>query len=203
MTKIVFGDVETTGTLPDRHHIWELALIVRDIKADPATTADTWTDTEYCWQIRPDLSTADPMALKIGRYYSRTVFEGLSVGDTIRVKHPDHSGEAPTADELAQEVAWLLDGATLAAANVAFDAAFLDRFLRANGQAPAWDYHLLEMESYAAGAFGLEPKWKLDQLLGLAGVTVAPEDRHSALGDARAIRDLYDAVRAMRNGGTT
>lgn len=194
MTKIVFGDVETTGTSPDRHHIWELALIVRD---------DGHPDAEYCWQVRPDLSTADPMALKIGGYYQRAdVFELIGVGEVARVAHPtDLEADGQPLADLSREVAVLLDGAILAAANVAFDAAFLDAFLRRNGQAPTWDYHLLEVESYAAGAFGLEPKWKLDQLLELAGVTVPPEGRHSALGDARAIRDLYDAVRAMRNGG--
>lgn len=194
--KLVFADVETTGTLPDRHHIWELALIVR---------SDDKPDFEYCWQMRPDLTTADPVALKVGRYFERAA--GMELMDKpvgFSVLTVSSEGDAPTTctvERAAIDVADLLDGATLAAANVAFDAAFLDRFLRANGQAPAWDYHLLEMESYAAGAFGLQPPWKLDRLLAVAGVTVAPEDRHSALGDARAIRDLYDAVRAMRNGG--
>jgi hypothetical protein len=64
--KLIFADVETVGTDPTRHGLWELALVVREIKADPATTADTCTDTEYWWQTRPDLNAAEPMALKIG-----------------------------------------------------------------------------------------------------------------------------------------
>lgn len=194
MTKIVFADVETTGTDPGRHYVWELALIVRD---------DGYPDAEYCWQVRPDLSTADPMALKVGGYYQRAdVFELIGVGEVARVAHPtDLDADDQPLTELCREVAVLLNGAILAAANVAFDAAFLDAFLRRNGEAPTWDYHLLEVESYAAGAFGLKPKWKLDQLLETAEVTVEPKSRHSALGDVRAIRDLYDAVRAMRNGG--
>ncbi len=198
MTKIVFADVETTGTDPARHHLWELALIVREVKIDPATTADTWTDTEYLWQIRPDLTTADPMALKIGGFYRRCEIYDRPVGSALYLVDADTKlDDAMAATYVARQAAELLDGATLAAANVAFDRDFIAAFLRASGQALACDYHLLEMESYAAGALGWAPPWKLDRLLAHAGVEVKAEDRHSALGDARAIRDLYDAVRKL------
>jgi DNA polymerase III epsilon subunit-like protein len=185
---IAITDLETTGTDPSRHHVWEIAVVLR---------TDTG-DTEYCWQIRPDLSMADPMALKISGYYLRGGFEDAPVGDVRRTVHPDMGlSEAPTVQEFAAELAWLLNGSVLAAANVAFDAAFLDRFLRANGQAPAWDYHLLEIESYAAGALGMEPPWKLDKLATELGVSL-PEERHTALADARLARDVYDAARTLR-----
>ncbi len=181
---IAFVDLETTGVDPARHHLWEIAVIHR--------TGNT--DVEYCWQVRPDLSTADPMALKIGGYYRRTNFEDSPVGEVHRQAHPRmETDDAPTTMQFAAELAWMLNGAVLAAANVGFDAAFLDRFLRANGQAPSWDYHLLEVESYAAGALGFSPPWKLDKLASALGVDL-PEDRHSALADARLVRDVYDAA---------
>lgn len=190
--KLIFADLETTGTDPTRHHLWELALIVRE---------DGRPDNEYCWQIRPDLTTADPMALKIGRYYERPdVFEILPVGGVARIANPHGVDASDVLADVARDVAVLLNGAVLAAANVAFDRDFLGAFLRANGQALACDYHLLEIESYAAGAFGIQPPWKLDRLLEMGGVVVSEEDRHSALGDARAVRDLYDAVRSVRGG---
>lgn len=191
MTKTVFADLETTGVSVDRHHLWEIGLIVRDDAGD----------REYCWQVRPDLSTADPMALKIGGYYRRSAVTQNSPGVAWTIVSPDlpydpTPGEVRrqrTVDGLAADVARLLDGAVLAAANVAFDAAFLDKFLRANGHASAWDYHLLEIESYAAGAIGMAPPWKLDKLAAELGVTL-PEERHTALADARLARDVYDAA---------
>ncbi len=201
MTTLAIVDLETTGTDPTRHHLWEIGLIVRTLGGDPATTADTWTDAEYCWQVRPDLTTADPMALKISRYYSR-FREAVRAGSAHVAAHPDlpadsNPGEVRryvSAAQVACEVAHLLDGAVLANANVGFDAAFLATFLRANGQAPAWDYHLLEVESYAAGAIGMPPPWKLDTLATVLGVKL-PTGRHSALADARLARDVYDAAR--------
>lgn len=41
MTALAIVDLETTGVSPDRHHLWEIGLIVR--------TDDT--DREYCWQV--------------------------------------------------------------------------------------------------------------------------------------------------------
>ncbi|MGI5247557.1 3'-5' exonuclease [Dactylosporangium sp. CA-139066] len=189
--KLIFADCETTGVQPDRHGLWELALIVRE---------DGKPDAEYAWQVRPDLTTADPMALKIGRYYERAYrVSDLPVGGAFELAHP--TGESPVrvlVEDIALDIAAMLDGATLAAANVAFDRDFIAAFLRANGQALACDYHLLEMESYAAGAFGWKPPWKLDRLLGAFGVVLPEADRHTALGDARAVRDLFDAVLALR-----
>lgn len=196
--KLVFLDLETTGTDPARHHLWEVAVILRP----DADVGQGW-DVEYCWQVCPDLSTADPMALKVGRYYERSTFEGGPVGEVHRLKHPDlerpgtDASEPPDVLELAAELAWLLNGAVLAAANVGFDAAFLDRFLRANGQAPSWDYHLLEIESYAAGALAATPPWKLDKLATALGVDL-PAERHTALADARLVRDVLDVAAARQ-----
>jgi DNA polymerase III epsilon subunit-like protein len=46
----------------------------------------------------------------------------------------------------------------------------------------------------AAGAIGQEPPWNFDAMLAVFGLQYAEEDRHTALGDARMARDLYDAV---------
>jgi hypothetical protein len=54
---LAFIDTETTGLDPDRHEIWEIALIV--------------DDQEYQWFLPVDLGKADPIALNIGRFHER------------------------------------------------------------------------------------------------------------------------------------
>jgi DNA polymerase III epsilon subunit-like protein len=182
MTKIAFVDVETTGTDPNRHHLWEIGVILRE----------NGRDLEYCWQVWPDLTTADPMALKVNNFYTRCQVD--KDADVHIAAHPDDA-ESNTRDWLTFDLARLLNGAVLAAANVTFDAAFLDRFLRAHGHAPAWDYHLLEIESYAAGALGFTPPWKLDKLASALSVPLlGDKERHTALADARLVRDVFNAA---------
>jgi hypothetical protein len=66
--------------------------------------------------------------------------------------------------------------------------------MRANGICPSWHYHLVDVETLAAGALRMAPPWDFDKLLGEVGLTYDEADRHTALGDARMVRDLYDAV---------
>jgi DNA polymerase III alpha subunit (gram-positive type) len=193
VTTYAFLDLETTGLDPDRHELWEIGIVYRDdTSGDP--------DTEYCWQIARDLATAEPGALRVSRYYERNIASLLTPGRAACLTHleKDKCGCEWDAADVASAVAHLTDGTTIVAANVTFDAAFLDRFLRANRYAPAWDYHLVEVESYAAGALGLTPPWKLNGLMAALGVPQDPDGAHTALGDARSVRDLFDAARALR-----
>lgn len=173
--KIAFVDLETTGTDVRIHELWEAAFIIR---RDGSSH-----DFESGWRVLPDLSNADPMALKINGFYRRV--QGIGAFDD--------------PEQAAEQIARTLDGAHLAAANVAFDAAFLAKFLRANGHCPTWDYHLIEIESYAAGATAATPPWKLDQLAQRFDIKI-PEGRHGAMVDARLARDVFDAARAFRGG---
>lgn len=192
MSKLAFVDLETTGVDQSRHEVWEIGLVI----------VDGEQDTRYCWQICPDLTTADPMALKVGRYYQRIRDAGAVPGTVWRVEHPELSclevRRIITAAAAAGEIAALLDGVSFAAANVAFDSAFLAAFLRANGQCPTWDYHLVEIESYAAGALGWAPPWKLDKLMTELGASIPEDQRHTALGDAVGIFELWKAAREGR-----
>jgi hypothetical protein len=194
VAQLAFVDVESTGVDADRHELWEMGLILRE----------DGEDREYAWQVVPGMAAADPAALRIGGYYQRCRVSRSQPGSGWTLHHPGAMSGPDLAAHIAAEVAHLLDGAVLVAANVGFDAAFLDRFLRRHNHAPAWNYHLLEIESYAAGALRMEPPWKLDRFLDAFGIKVAEEDRHTALGDARAARDLYsaclnsDAVAAAR-----
>ncbi|WP_289008371.1 3'-5' exonuclease [uncultured Thermomonospora sp.] len=177
MSGVVFVDCETTGLDPDRHEIWELALIV--------------DDEEHVWTVSVDLSKADPGALRVSRYYERLWFS-------------ERKTLAPTPFEVAAQVCYLTCNRTLVGINPAFDAAFLTRFLRRRGYVPAWHYHVIDVKAVAAGWLmgrhpkvpGMNPPWSTDDLA--RGLHLSPEgfDRHTALGDARLAKAMYEAVMA-------
>lgn len=179
MNKLVFLDTETTSLRPDRR-IWELAYIVRqDGQPD-------WERSGFIDCVDLDLGNADLMSLKIGRFYDR---------------HPQRHGwnaAAPRERECAAlEVAEAdLRDATIVGAVPNFDTEVLATRMRAHGIAPSWHYHLVDVETFAAGALRKPPPWKFDDLLATYGLTYDEADRHTALGDARMVRDLYDAVLA-------
>jgi DNA polymerase III epsilon subunit-like protein len=176
--KIVFLDTETTSLRHDRR-AWEIGLIVRWGNGD--------VDEEHSWLVSAadlDLGNADPTSLKIGRFYQR---------------HPDKSdASGRTFGEMRAllDVEELTHDATIVGAVVNFDTEVLTTRMRANGMCPSWDHHIVDVETLAAGALHKPPPWKLDELLELYGITYDEADRHTALGDARLVRDLYDKVMA-------
>lgn len=189
MTRLAFVDTETTGLDPERHQVWELAIILRDGDEDQ----------EYAWQLPVDLSCADPTGLRIGRFYERrNVLPGSApVAQRHMVLWPSReewTGAGLPLSHTAETVARLLDGAHMVGAVPSFDAAFLTRWLRAHGQAPTWHYHLVDVEALAAGRMQTSPPWNSTDLSLSVGVEPEDFDRHTALGDARWARAIYDAV---------
>lgn len=171
--RIVFVDVETTGLDPDRHEVWEIAIMTRG--KSPG-------DGLFSWQVDADLGLADPAALRVNRYYERAERE------------PEY------APDVAYQLANWTRGAYLAAANPAFDAAFLARFLRRNGQCPMWHHRLICVESMAMAALGVLTPMGLRDSADALDVEYNADDLHTAAGDVRLARDVYDA--ALRRGGT-
>lgn len=179
---LVFLDSETTSLRPDRR-IWELAAIRRR-----AGALDSTHDVTHVWQIDTedlDLGNADPNSLKIGGFYERhsPIQPGWPAGK------PVHSEKRAMA-----EIERLTRGAWIIGAVVNFDTEVMAQRMRAHGIAPSWHYHLGDVESMAAGALGLQPPWGFDDLLAKFGLQYDEQDRHTALGDTRMARDLYDAV---------
>ena len=198
---ICFIDCETTSLRHDRR-AWEIGIIAR---------ASDGGETEHHWFVGAedlDLGNADVMSLKIGRFYER---------------HPQPSAHWTTGlPVVSSEATALRDveavtrGAHLVGAVVSFDADVLSQRMRANGICPSWHYHVVDVEALAAGwlhrhAAVLEnreatieeatalrrlasPPWKSDDLSAALGITVSEEDRHTALGDAKFARAIYDAV---------
>lgn len=197
---LVFLDTETTGIHPGRE-VWEIAMIRRDADGE----------REFAAFVDVDLSEADPFGLDVGRFYERhpkgVWLSGRSQGA------PDTLGETRplSRNQAAEEVAIWTHGAHIVGAVPNFDTEVLDQFLRDRGYRPSWHYHLIDVENLAVGYLNarrefapdedliLTPPWDSEFLSRALGVDPGQFERHTAMGDARWARSIYDAV--MDPGG--
>ncbi|GGO63011.1 hypothetical protein [Nonomuraea cavernae] len=218
--KYAILDTESTHLDTEFGHLWEAALIIRD------TDFPDGGDLEFWWQVRPDLTTADPRALQINKYYDRAHVAHLPIGHGVQLTcgaewEATADGEViknVTVEQIALQLARLLDGATIVANNPRHDRDFLRAFMRANGQAFTASHRMDDIRALLKGyvygrlaahggkvdkAFGLEPaRYVRDWLEGatntlaweIVGVTQDSATKHTALGDARCVRDVLDGI---------
>lgn len=202
---LAFIDTETTHLDPRHGDAWEIAVIRR---------REDGVDTEYVWQVRPDLTTADPESLAIGKFHERfaipddwDAIEAIPSGPPMRSKLP----------EMLFDLQEALSGAVLVGSNPGFDVAFLSKLLWAHGRKLPWRYRPVDIATMAVGhLYGqaytltkqqcdaefygradrlLEDGWKSYELSRLMGIEPPkPDVAHTALGDARWARDVYDAI---------
>lgn len=101
------------------------------------------------------------------------------------------SGMRSVSGEI-NEFLTVTDGATMVAANPAFDKGFLDK-----NQLFKFHYRMLDIESYAAGKFGSEfvPSMKniYDELEADGWLLSEPD--HTAAGDVTCMREAYKILR--------
>ncbi len=182
-TDLVFIDTETTSLRHDRR-AWEIGIIARTGSKD----------VEHHWFIDIndlDLGNADVMSLKVGRFFERH--------PQMRLDREASYADCETEADALLQVERITRGAHLIGAVVSFDADVLSQRMRANGICPSWHYHLCCVENLAVGWLAargnpIQPPWKSDDLSEALGIAVSDEDRHTALGDARWARTIYDAV---------
>jgi hypothetical protein len=166
---VAFVDTETTGLQPGYHELWEIALIV--------------DGEEHEFRFRPQhLRRAQPDSLRINRFYDRLAEVG-----------PDAFFSRLSTNQIAWEVARLTAGRHLVGAVPSFDERFLTDFLHAEGYAPAWHYHLVDVEALVAGRLGIAPPWDSDALSEAIGVPIS-ERTHVAIEDAQWARAMYYAA---------
>jgi hypothetical protein len=195
---LCFLDIESDGVHPGRKP-WDVAIIRREPDG---------TETEWQAFVDIDLNAADPFGLRVGRFYDRhPLGRYLSSPPGSDMPNPSaiefrRSGGVISGYEAARLVARYTHGAHIVGAVPNFDTETLDPLLREHGLAPAWHYHLIDIEALAVGFLAgrgepVAPPWKSDDLSLALGVKPTPEDeRHTALGDARWAMRVYDAVMA-------
>jgi DNA polymerase III epsilon subunit-like protein len=181
-------------------------------------------DREYHWFVETgdlDLGNADPMALKIGGFYERhpqcergleggwgyTKTEEVALREVETVTRGAHLVGAVVsfdADVLGQRMrahgicpSWhyhLIDVEPLAVGWLngrrARQNEIVDGYPLENNGEPAPG--LVRWNS--PGPWDVPLPWKSDNLSAALGITVSDKDRHTALGDARWARAIYDKV---------
>lgn len=182
-TALCFVDTETTGLDPLLHEVWEFAGIAADHDPDAGLLV---VHQVVHLDVPTGLANADGTALRIGGYYGRR-HQGRLPGVS-----------RPPAHAAAEQIALAVADRNLVGVNPAFDAAFLGALLRRHGQAPAWNYHLIDLIALAAGVKQAAPPWKSTDLAETFGVTVDDDERHTALGDASWAMRWYAAIYGLQ-----
>lgn len=181
---LVFIDTETTGLNTFTDHIWEIGGIRRDNHGD----------RQFHWFVEHDTTKAASLP---PRYFTdyRQRFDPAA---------------AASAAETAHRLVGLCAGrAVMVGANVSFDMHLIERLLRGHGHdRMPWDHHPLDIEAYAVGHLAdrhVQAPWASDDLAERCGVIMRDEHgdpryrRHTALDDARWVRDWYDTIRTAVN----
>lgn len=164
MRPIAFIDTETTSLRHDRLP-WEVAIIPRD----PG-------ESDYIERICIDVPIvdADPQALQIGGYWGR-------------------KDKTLTIHNAAGIIRILTHNATIVAANPHFDLGALENLLRTAGLVPSWHYRSVCVESLVLGSQGQGEVQGLRACIEAIGV-YGDFAWHTALGDALAVRAIYDHI---------
>ncbi|MFE7954429.1 hypothetical protein [Streptomyces sp. NPDC057413] len=203
MTPIAFVDTETTHLDAEIGQAWEVAVILRE--EDGGQT----TDTEYVWQFAVDLAVADPEALRIGRYHERNII-GQTCDCEAAFTEPN-AITCMTRSDAVKAVINVLSGTVMVGSNPGFDDRFLRKLLGPG--CAQWHYRPIDIAVLAAGR-----KLGIADVLRRFGGRPLPSDKvalpfssrdlsrwmgveppgdgvaHTALGDARWTRDVFDAV---------
>lgn len=201
-------DLESTGLDPEMHEWWELAAIVREHPVGEYN--GTWV-----WQRRPHLASAQIPALMINGYYERRAT--VSFGAVKTMIYPPNAFQGPTRlngtpedrteEDHASLFAHMISGATIVGSNPAFDMGFIAAYLHEYDQAVAVNYHLVDVRALVYGFIRgrdvhsdthTAVTWdsSTGALAFQIGIDQKPEDKHTALGDARFALDCWDQVNA-------
>lgn len=151
-------DTETTGLSPQDDHVIQLGAVrILNGRLVEGEVIDTYVDPK-----RP----IPPASTKIHRI----------TDDDVR--------NAPDFDTVGRDFHHFARDAVLVAHNAPFDIGFFRR--SADRMGVAWDHPVLDTVLLSAVVFGTTAEHSLDALCDRLGITIPPDLRHTALGDAQA-----------------
>ncbi|WP_445524767.1 3'-5' exonuclease [Streptomyces cyslabdanicus] len=188
MTAIAFVDCETTHLDAEIGEAWEVAVILRTQE-----DGEQPIDTEYLWQFAIDQAAADPEALRIGRFHERNIVHpGCPAARIV-----PGGADCVSRKEAVEAIVSVLSGAVLVGSNPGFDERFLRKLLGPGGA--QWHYRPYDIVQLAAAKIGAQAAgplpWSSRALSRAIGVEPpTPDTAHTALGDARWARDVYDTA---------
>lgn len=183
--RFVVLDTETTGLDPQKHSLLTIGLVVVDFPSGIVVD-------DLHIPVREDMMLLDPQAMEVNGIdlathseNSFTVTEAVGIIANFLGKHFPGKGKI-----------------RLAGHNVDFDISFLKRLWRlASANAPEWpfDYRTLDTASLGYAEILGDPDRpndtpSLDKMLHKYGITIEKQDRHTALGDAKATAHLIAAM---------
>ncbi|MCY4180270.1 MAG: 3'-5' exonuclease, partial [Litoreibacter sp.] len=119
---------------------------------------------------------------------------------STRIHHisDDDVAGAPDISEAGQHLHHFARDAVLVAHNAPFDIGFLKQ--QEDSIGASWDHPVLDTVLLSAVAFGVTEEHSLDALCDRLEITIAPEDRHTALGDARVTAKALVHLLKMLSG---
>lgn len=169
---LAFLDTETTGLVPGRHEVIEVAALVGD--------------RLYHWMVRPErLGDAEPKALEVNGY----------------ARSPERWEGAKTMKEVGPEIMAALKGTVVVGHNVGFDLDMLNGHMRKVGLNPHLPYHKVDTVTLAytrLAPLGLE-KLSLDTIRAFLGWS--KEGAHTAIKDVKDTERLYRLLTRTSTAG--
>ena len=207
---IAFVDTETTS-LKRGKRIWEVAIILRRHRQ---VGTPAFEDSEHHYIIEDvNLYNADIKSLEIGGFFERHKRVGHSRGYTEAV--------------FAEEAFRMLHEATIVGNVPNFDTDGFEAMFCRHNLIPTWHYHLLDVENLIVGyirglqhaieesggwtedsplteqydhiqLYDCQPPWNSEELSRIIGINPNNYERHTAMGDARWVRDSYNMVMGIK-----
>lgn len=213
------GDSLAASTLPTRSLVFDFA--VRSLDAAPAHSRDVLLDSLVFVIFDSETTGLDPNrdelvqlgAVRVfdGRVIEGEIFETLiNPGRAIPHSSTEVHGiddsmvqGAPEPAQAAIQFAVFAEDAVLVAHNAPFDMAFLQR--ATTGEPISFSQPILDTVLLAAELLGTDNELTLDALAERFGIALETDERHTALGDAKATAAVLIQLLAMlkARGATT
>ena len=200
---VAFLDTETVTLDAGPDVIWEIGVITRDYGRP---------DTEWLYQVRPNMAKANPKSLEIGGFHERYQLHGR---DAAYAWGPYNDGRPAklTMPGLALSLHVLLGGRSIFGICPSFDTLRLGLFLRRQfhnppGYTEPWHYQPHDVEDEVAGFLAanflnagvqVDPECfaiprPTEALVRAIGLDPDKYAKHTAMGDCRLARDMHDVV---------